>query len=84
MILGRGTALRALGDALAGVLTILLLEEGPVHPLRRPANAGAAVDSARGALEIEVGDPYRDRSDGWLVVDGTLAVSPSGLLMPGW
>ena len=76
LILGRRRALQALGDALSGVDAIWLPDDEPVHPLRDVLNAGAAVDSARGALEIEVGDRYRERTDGWLVVDGTLAVSP--------
>ena len=39
-------------------------------------NAGHALDQARGALEVVVGDRYRAGSDGWLVLDGSLAVSP--------
>jgi hypothetical protein len=76
LILGRRAALQALGDALPGVDTIQLPDDEPVHPLRDLLNAGVAVDGARGELEIEVGDRYREGTNDWLVVDGTLAVSP--------
>jgi hypothetical protein len=39
-------------------------------------NAARALDRERGALEIAVGDAYRVRSAGWLIVDGSLAESP--------
>jgi hypothetical protein len=74
--LGRPEALAAAGDALGLLDTIALPFDEPPHPLRDLVNAGHAVDQARGALEVVVGDRYRARSDGWLVVDGTLSISP--------
>jgi hypothetical protein len=76
VILGRPAALAAARGALGTLETIPLPDDEPTHPLRDLFNAGAAVDHARGALEIVVGDQYRERCTGWLVVDGTLAVSP--------
>jgi hypothetical protein len=76
VVLGRPDALAAAGDALGMLETIALPMDEPPHPLRDLVNAGHAVDQARGALEVVVGDRYRASSDGWLVVDGTLAISP--------
>ena len=76
VILGRPAALLAAGDAFGALATIALADDEPTHPLRDLVNAGHAVDRARGELEVAVGDQYRARSDGWLLVDGTLAVSP--------
>ncbi len=75
VILGRPAALAAAADAVSTLETISLPDSEPGHPLRDLLNAGEALDQARGALEIVVGDRYRDRSDGWLLVDGTLSVS---------
>jgi hypothetical protein len=50
--------------------------EDPPHPVRDLANAARALDRARGALELELGERYRLRSEGWLVVDGALTESP--------
>jgi hypothetical protein len=75
VILARPSALAAARDALEAVETIPLPDSEPAHPLRDLLNAGEALDQARGALEIVVGRRYRNSSDGWLVVDGTLAVS---------
>jgi hypothetical protein len=74
--LGRPSALAAAGDALSEMQAIPLPEDEPPHPLRDLVNAGHALDQARGALEVTVGDRYRAGSDGWLVLDGSLSVSP--------
>jgi hypothetical protein len=74
--LARPSALAAAGDALSQMQTIALPDDEPPHPLRDLVNAGHAVDQARGALEVIVGDRYRASSDAWLVLDGSLAVSP--------
>lgn len=74
--LGRPSALAAAGDALSGLQGVPLPDDEPPHPLRDLVNAGHALDQARGALEVVVGDRYRAGSDGWLVLDGSLAVSP--------
>jgi hypothetical protein len=57
--------------------TIALETSEPAHPLRDVDLARAQVDRARGELERRVGDAYRRRCEGWLVVDGSLAESPS-------
>ncbi len=74
--LGRPSALAAAGDALGELEAIPLPDDEPPHPLRDLVNVAHAVDQARGALEVVVGDRYRTASDGWLVLDGSLAVSP--------
>lgn len=76
VVLGRPAALAAAGDSISALETIPLPDTEPGHPLRDLLNAGEAVDQARGALEIVVGNQYRDRCQGWLVVDGALSVSP--------
>jgi hypothetical protein len=75
VVLARPAALAAAGDAVASLDAIPLPDSEPAHPLRDLLNAGEALDQARGALEVVVGSRYRDRSAGWLVVDGTLSVS---------
>ena len=75
VVLARPVALAAAGDAVASLEAIPLPDSEPAHPLRDLLNAGEALDQARGALEVVVGSRYRDRSAGWLVVDGTLSVS---------
>jgi hypothetical protein len=76
VILGRPAALAAAADAVSTLDTIPLPDTEPGHPLRDLLNAGEALDQARGALEVVVGNRYRERSDGWLLVDGALSVSP--------
>ena len=74
VVLARPAALAAAGDALGPTETIPLPDSDPGHPIRDLLNAGEALDQERAALEIVVGGRYRDRSDGWLVVDGPLSV----------
>jgi hypothetical protein len=76
LVLARPAALAAAGDVLADYQAIALPTEDPPHPVRDLVNAARALDRARGALEIVVGDEYRHRSEGWLLVDGSLADSP--------
>lgn len=76
VVLARPSALVAAGEALASLESVPLPESDPPHPLRDFLNATEALDQERGALEITVGTRYRSQSDGWLVVDGTLSVSP--------
>lgn len=83
VILGRPAALATAGSSIAGLETIPLPDTEPGHPLRDLLNAGEAVDQARGALEIVVGNQYRQRCSGWLVVDGALSVSPHWAADPG-
>jgi hypothetical protein len=76
LVMGRPEALASAGDLPPGLDTVALSTEEPAHPVRDLANAGRALDRARGALELTLGDRYRSRSDGWLVVDGALSDSP--------
>jgi hypothetical protein len=76
LAIGRRAALTSAGDALGESERIHLPDDEPVHPLRDLVNAAQALDQARGALEITVGNIYRSRSDSWVVVDGSLSESP--------
>jgi hypothetical protein len=76
LLIGRPAALDAAGELPAGLDTVALPADEPPHPVRDLANAGRAVDRARGALELALGEGYRRRSEGWLVVDGALTESP--------
>lgn len=76
LLLGRPAALEAAGDLADGFRAVALSTEEPPHPVRDLANAARAVDRARGALELELGERYRRRSPEWLVVDGALTESP--------
>jgi hypothetical protein len=76
LAIARPAALEAAGALLDGLDTIALPTDEPAHPVRDLANARRAVDRARGALELDVGDRYRRRAQGWLIVDGSLTESP--------
>ena len=76
LAIGRRAALDNAGSALHGFERIELSDSDPPHPIRELAQAGAALDDARGALEVAAGIAYRDESRNWLVVDGSLAESP--------
>jgi hypothetical protein len=82
VVLGRPTALAAAGAALDGLEPIALPDDEPTHPLRDLINTAEALDRARGALEVAVGDRFRSRSSGWLIVDGSLSESPRWALDP--
>jgi hypothetical protein len=76
LALARPAVLAAAGEALGQVEQVALPDEEPPHPIRDLLNAARALDRARGALEIRLGDRYRARSPSWLVVDGALTESP--------
>lgn len=76
LLIGRPAALDAAGELPVGLDTVALPADESPHPVRDLANAARAVDRARGALELALGEGYRRRSDGWLVVDGALTESP--------
>ena len=76
VVMGREAALDSAGEALNGLDPIVLPDDEPIHPLRDLINAAEALDRARGALEVVVGDRYRSGSNGWLIVDGSLSESP--------
>jgi hypothetical protein len=75
-IIGRPAALAAAGELPEAFRTVALPADEPAHPVRDLANVGRALDRARGALELELGERYRRRSEGWLVVDCALTESP--------
>jgi hypothetical protein len=75
LVLARPSALAAAGDALQHREPVPLPDDDAPHPVRDLLNAARALDRERGALEIAVGDTYRVRSAGWLIVDGSLAES---------
>lgn len=75
LVIGRRAALDAAGIALEGFERIELADGDPPHPMRELAQAAAALDDARGALEVAAGIAYRQQGTEWLVVDGSLAES---------
>lgn len=76
LILGRPAVLEAAGE-IEGVGRIAVAEDEPEHPARDLDLARQALDHARGALEVETGLRFRERSDALLIVDGSLAESPA-------
>jgi hypothetical protein len=76
LVLGRPDAIAMAGDALGQMERVSLPDDEPPHPVRDLVLAARALDRSRGALEILLGDRYRSRSDGWLLVDGSLSESP--------
>jgi hypothetical protein len=76
LVIGRPAALAAAGELPAAVRSVSLPDDEPSHPVRDLANAARALDRARGALELAMGERYRRRAGGWLVVDGALTESP--------
>jgi hypothetical protein len=76
LVLARPEALSRLGDAIGGHVAVELPHDEPAHPVRDFQLARREVDAARGRLEVELGRRYRQRSEAWLIVDGTLAESP--------
>jgi hypothetical protein len=77
LAIARPAALAAAGELPPGITTVALPSDEAPHPVRDLANAGRAIDRARGAMELDLGDRYRRRSDGWLVADGSLTESPA-------
>jgi hypothetical protein len=76
LILARPAALAAAGAAVLEHEPVPLPDDDAPHPVRDLLNASRVLDRERGTLELAVGDAYRARSEGWLVVDGSLAESP--------
>jgi hypothetical protein len=76
LAIARPRAIAAAGDALDGIATLALPEDEPAHPVRDLTLASRALDRARGQLELDVARNFRSASDGWLLVDGSLAESP--------
>jgi hypothetical protein len=82
LAIARPRALAAAGDALDGLATLGLPEDEPPHPVRDLTLASRALDRARGRLELDLGRRFRRGSDGWLLVDGSLAESPEWVTDP--
>lgn len=77
VVISRAEAFAVLGDALVGHELLVLDGEDAPHPIRDLERAHAAVDRARGALELAVARSFRESAPScWLLVDGTLTVSP--------
>lgn len=76
LVIGRAESLAAAGAALRGWRTIAVAADEPPHPIGDLSLARMAVERRRAELEREVGKEYRERSDGWLVADGSLTESP--------
>ncbi|MEK6688192.1 MAG: hypothetical protein AABZ01_07010 [Gemmatimonadota bacterium] len=74
LLIGRPAALAAVEGLSPTHRRIALDDDQPSHLVLDLDLAMAKVDTARAALEVEVGQQYRDQSDGWLVVDGSLSV----------
>jgi hypothetical protein len=76
VVVGRPEALSRC-DLGPEIRAIALDTEDPPHPLGDVDRARAQVDRARVQLEIAAASAYRSQHrDDWLVVDGTLTVSP--------
>ncbi|HLS47449.1 MAG TPA: hypothetical protein VK012_02960, partial [Gemmatimonadales bacterium] len=76
MAIGRPAALAAAGGLLDG-LERIGIEEGPPHPYRDFTEARRAVDRIRGNAELHAAERYRQESDAWLILDGSLSGSPA-------
>jgi hypothetical protein len=76
LVIGRPEVLALAPGAFQGVDTIALETAEPVHPLCDLDAARARLDDARIELERRAGNAYRKGSAAWLVVDGSLTVSP--------
>ncbi len=75
-VAGRADALALASPALAAMEVLVVDDPGPQHPLRDLDLVRRLVDRVRGNLELAVYDRFRQRHDSWLVVDGSLTVSP--------
>ncbi|HEU4698786.1 MAG TPA: hypothetical protein VFS40_06390 [Gemmatimonadales bacterium] len=78
LVVGHRDALAAAAGLLEGFEIVELdQDDGETpHPVRELQRIARAVDRQRGNLELAAGDRYRQRSDAWLVVDGSLTGSP--------
>ncbi len=78
ILVSRAPVLAAMAGALEGHEGVAIEDDDePPHPIRDLERAHAVVDRARSALELAVAREYRATTpEEWLVVDGTLTVSP--------
>lgn len=82
LVLARPEVLRGLESVVEPTLLHPLPDDDPVHPVHDFQLARREIDRVRGRLEVEVGMAYRERSDAWLVVDGSLSESPGWVRDP--
>lgn len=76
LVIGRRSALDTIAGAIDGFDRLELDGNAPPHPVRDLIDARQRLDHRRGNLELHIGDRYRRDSDAWLVIDGSLGVSP--------
>ncbi|MEO8478900.1 MAG: hypothetical protein ABI542_04645 [Gemmatimonadota bacterium] len=77
LVVGRPDALAVLGELPQGWRAIPLTEDLEPHPYAIRDAARAAIDRARMGLELDVARLFREtQPDAWLLVDGTLTISP--------
>lgn len=77
LLVGHPAALDVLDRLPAGTDAVPLDSDEPPHPVADHDRARAAVDAARTALEIAAAREFRRRDPAtWLLVDGTLTISP--------
>jgi hypothetical protein len=78
LVIARPEALAVLAETLPDTVRRLAIEDDePPHPIADAERSHALVDRARTALEITVAAAFRANwPDTWLLVDGSLAISP--------
>ena len=77
LLLGRAAALARVGALPPTIEAMALPDDGPAHPVADIDAARRAVDDVRGHLERAVAATFRTtHPDAWLLVDGSLTVSP--------
>ncbi len=76
-IAGRREVLDLLAGASDGLSQACIPDDVPRHPHRELQAIRRLVDTARGRLEQAAGTAWREKSDQWLLVDGSLGVTPA-------
>ena len=79
---GSPEVLDRVAGVLGGVTATPLQADALGHPIREVQAARHAIDTARGALELRVGQQFRAHSDAWLIVDGVLSEGIDWVLDP--
>lgn len=76
VVVGRPHALAALAAIVGRYEAVPINADDPPHPVHDLELGHAIVDRTRAALEMRVASMFRAGHDCWLIVDGTLALSP--------
>lgn len=76
-VAGRAESLALAGPALGSIQSFVIEDRSPAHPLHDIELARRLVDRVRGNVELSVYDRFRSSDAGWIVVDGSLSVSPA-------